>query len=613
MQSFDRTSFTVAGCACFLSVPKDPLPGKPWVWRASFPDFHAEIDAELVRGGWHIGYMETGEMLGCDAALDLWDAFYAEVTGRYGLSKKPVLEAVSRGGLYAYRWAARHPERVAAIYADTPVMDLKSWPGGKGKGPGSADIWKIALMRYGFASEAEALAYKGNPLDILPVIARAKIPLRHCISLDDQVVPAEENTLEAARRLKKLRRSMELVTLEHGTKESQGHHFFPVPEAFATGEFIRRYGWTPPGGREFFTLRDGLGRVAAKLTQGGECRVAFVGGSITAADGWRTELERWLGLHFPKAKFTFVRAGIPSLGSVPNSFRFAETVLGAIPPDLLFIEAAVNDPTNFTEPARMVRGVEGMVRQARLAKPDMGIVLMHFAMPEHLASWRAGKRPEVVTQHEKVAARYGLPSLDLTQEVAKRIAAGELSWEKDFVDLHPSRFGHQLYAASIVRMLDAALEKPIRSRSLPAMIDTGSYATAKRLSPSTAGSLNGFLLKSSWRPTDGKETRAGFVDVPALIGETPGASFSLDFEGNAIGLMITSGPDAGQLAFSIDGGSERILDAFTPWSSYLHLPWALMLADGLKPGRHKLTLKLLPTKNSKSTGTALRVLNFLVN
>ncbi|MGC4043102.1 MAG: GDSL-type esterase/lipase family protein [Armatimonas sp.] len=424
---------------------------------------------------------------------------------------------------------------------------------------------------------------------------------------------------------------MELVTVEHGTADSQGHHFFPVPEAFATGEFIRRNGWVPParersfrlpdgGGpitqqspQEFFTLRDGLGRAAATLNQGGFRHVAFVGGSITASDGWRTEIERWLNLRFPQTRFKFTRAGIPSLGSVPNSFRFAETVLTPTPPDLLFIEAAVNDPTNFTDPARMTRGMEGMVRQALLAKPDMDIALLHFAMPEHLADWRAGKQPQAVTRHEQVAERYGLPSLDLTHEVQARIAAGEFSWEKDFKDLHPSPFGHQFYAASIIRMLDVALAKPVRSRTLPAPIDKGSYFTAHRLPPSAATNLSGFRVDPSWRTTDGKETRPGFVDVPALIGEAPGAKFTLNFTGNTIGLMIASGPDAGQIAFSIDGALERTLDSYTPWSSYLYLPWALMLADGLKQGRHTLALKLLPTKNAKSTGTALRVLSFLVN
>jgi hypothetical protein len=32
-------------------VPQETAPGKPWVWRTSFPDFHAEVDLELVKGG----------------------------------------------------------------------------------------------------------------------------------------------------------------------------------------------------------------------------------------------------------------------------------------------------------------------------------------------------------------------------------------------------------------------------------------------------------------------------------------------------------------------------------------------------------------------------------
>ena len=48
---------------------------------------------------------------------------------------------ISRGGLYAYRWAAGDPARVAVIYGDAPVCDFKSWPGGKGAGTGSAGDW----------------------------------------------------------------------------------------------------------------------------------------------------------------------------------------------------------------------------------------------------------------------------------------------------------------------------------------------------------------------------------------------------------------------------------------------------------------------------------------
>jgi pimeloyl-ACP methyl ester carboxylesterase len=79
-------------------------------------------------------------------------------------ARRPALEAVSRGGLHAYRYAARHPDLIACIYADTPVMDLKSWPlGWAGASKETAD----ALRYYGFTDAAELRAYRGNPLDLL--------------------------------------------------------------------------------------------------------------------------------------------------------------------------------------------------------------------------------------------------------------------------------------------------------------------------------------------------------------------------------------------------------------------------------------------------------------
>lgn len=600
---FRRASFSVAGKEGWLTEPPVAQSGKPWVWRASFPDFHAEIDRELLASGWHIGYLETGELLGCDAALDLWDAFYAEAVRR-GLSPKPALEAVSRGGLYAYRWAARHPERVAALYADTPVMDLKSWPGGKGKGVGAPDVWKVAQKVYGFASESEALAYKQNPLDLLPVIARAKIPLRHVISLNDRIVPPEENTLEAQRRLKRLGASMELVTVAEGTQESGGHHF-PLPVVTESADFFRRHTM----GKGYHTLRRGLKPLGKTAT------VGFLGGSITFASGWRDRVEAWLVARFPETTFTFLRAGIPSLGSVPHAFRLATDVLAMGSPDLLFVEAAVNDPSNFTPPERMVRGLEGVVRHVRQVLPNCDIVHLHFAMPEHLADWKAGRVPVAVAQHEKVAVRYGNPSLDLTREVYERIAAGEFSWDKDFKDLHPSPFGHQLYANSITRMLDDAFRAPRRPapHSMPRPVDSRSYSSGRYVAPSEAANLSGFALDPTWKPTDGKEARDGFVNVPTLVSTVPGSAFTLSFSGRAVGLMIVAGPDTGTVEFTIDGKPRPPLDTFTPWSPGLYLPWTVILADDLKPGNHTLTVKLSEKRSPKATGTALRIVHFLVS
>ena len=49
--------------------------------------------------------------------------------------------------------------------------------------------------------------------------------------------------------------------------------------------------------------------------------VAFLGGSITNMTGWRNKVMAYFKDSFPGIEFTFINAGIQSLGSVPDAFR----------------------------------------------------------------------------------------------------------------------------------------------------------------------------------------------------------------------------------------------------------------------------------------------------
>ena len=234
-----RFDFEVDGKACFVVVPAKPAPGAPWVWRARFPNFHAEADQLLVERGFHIAHINTGGMLGSPRALAHWDKFHELLTNEHGLAKKVSIEAVSRGGLFAYRWAARHPERVACIYADTPVCDFKSWPLGRGKGIGSKATWTQLLKEYEL-TEQQALAFDKNPIDVLAPLAKANIPLLHIVSLNDVVVPPAENTFILAKRYRELGGKIEIIEVEKGTDKSNGHHFaHPDPERVA--DFIQTH------------------------------------------------------------------------------------------------------------------------------------------------------------------------------------------------------------------------------------------------------------------------------------------------------------------------------------------------------------------------------------
>ena len=193
-RGYERRDFMVAGVPAIVVLPHEPTPRKDWVWRAEFWDHEPGVDLALLAAGFHLVHLDVGNTFGCPSAMQKWDEFYALLTGQFGFAGKVALEGLSRGGLYCYNWAARNPEKVSCIYADNPVCDFKSWPGGKGCGPGSDADWQKLISDYGFASEAEALAWTLNPVDQLAALAQAGVPVFHVCGDADEIVPYHENS-----------------------------------------------------------------------------------------------------------------------------------------------------------------------------------------------------------------------------------------------------------------------------------------------------------------------------------------------------------------------------------------------------------------------------------
>ncbi len=233
---FDRYEFEVAGKTASVVVPKKAADGKPWVWHGEFFGHKPAPDIALLGHGFHIVYLNVPNMLGCPDAVSHWNSLYRELTRRYGFASKPALVGLSRGGLYCYNWAAANPDKVACIYGDAPVCDFKSWPGGKGKGKGSAGDWKLIVERFQFKNDDEALAWKLNPIDNLEPLAKANVPLLHVFGDADDVVPWDENTGLIAERYEKLGGKIELIR-----KRGVGHHPHGLDDSTPIVEFIRKH------------------------------------------------------------------------------------------------------------------------------------------------------------------------------------------------------------------------------------------------------------------------------------------------------------------------------------------------------------------------------------
>ena len=66
-------------------------------------------------------------------------------------------------------------------------------------------------------------------------------------------------------------------------------------------------------------------------------------------------------------------------------------------------------------------------------------------------------------------------------------------------------------------------------------------------------------------------------------------------------------------SFHAAEGELQPIETFTRWSRSLHLPWAVILDDGLEDGHHTVKIRIAAGHDAKATGTALRVFQLLLN
>lgn len=608
-KGFDQYTFAYQDREAIVVCPKHAATGNPWIWRPAFFGAFASVDEELLRRGFHVAYYDLTHLYGSPRARKSGTDFYWNMVRMYGLSPKVTLEGFSRGGLFAYNWAADHPDKVACIYVDAPVCNVFSWPG---RSPENAGLWKGLLEEWGLADD-QMNSFSGNPIDRLKPLMDAGIPVICVCGDSDKVVPFSENSAIVRQRYTAMGAPFELIL-----KPGVDHHPHSLSDPAPVVDFIIRH---QPGyeAKQCYTLRGDYRNSYQMFEKERVGTVAFLGGSITEMKGWRDMICEDLKQRFPYTKFTFIDAGIPSTGSTPGAFRLADDVLSKAKVDLLFVEAAVNDDTNGFNAIEQVRGMEGIVRHALLSNPSMDIMMLHFIYDPFIPKLDGGQMPDVILNHERVANHYLIPSVNLATEVAARMREGEFNWEQ-FGGTHPKPLGHSYYAATINKVLDemyapcAVADAAVKPHVLPAVpLDGYSYTNGKLVDIRQAHINKGWQLVPSWTPRLIAETRPGFVDVPMLETDRPGAKLTLDFEGTAVGIFCVSGPAAGILEYSIDGATFKKLDTFTAWSGGLYIPWVYMFDTELPKGKHRLMLRMSKDHHPQSKGTACQIRQFVVN
>ena len=233
----DRYDFKVLGKNAIIVFPKKFTPKNKWVWRAEFFDAFPIVDLDLLEQGWALTYIGISDMYGNDESVEIMRQYQEFLVNAFDLEPKATIFGFSRGAFYAVNYTAKYPQNVGCLYLDAPVLDILSWPAGRGKsfgGQGTPADWEICKKVLGLTEETAA-DYKGSPKFHIAELAKADIPLILVQGDADIAAPMEENAQLLIDNYEKLGGTKFKVNIMEG----KGHHPHSVYDPKPVSDFIK--------------------------------------------------------------------------------------------------------------------------------------------------------------------------------------------------------------------------------------------------------------------------------------------------------------------------------------------------------------------------------------
>lgn len=402
---------------------------------------------------------------------------------------------------------------------------------------------------------------------------------------------------------------------EIGPYEEELRASWPVIEApgvsalgeFTTQRFVELPDYARVEAREVVP-RDGLGNVLAKRAAGQPVRVAYFGGGIHGAGGWRKSLLDWFRVR--SEDVTEIDASVCDCvrGSGFSVYRFAHDVL-AHDPDLVVVDFVSDD--HATDPMQIMANLEGVVRQAWRANPRLDVLFVYAFRSGMEEDYAEGLAPYAVSACERIADHYGVPSINVGLRVAQLFqqgkllitakpeeaeAAGKLLFSADGV--RPTRDADRAYGEALTAGLDALLDQGAKpgDHPLPEPRVSSNMERAGQMAV-TADMLSGEWEKLG--PEDPLMARFARHMDEIWYTRQPGAKLTFRFRGTAAGLLQLMGPDTGQVRVTVDGKDLGVRQAVDRWCYYQRL-CGLGLASGLPDEVHTVTVELLAEPPSRT-------------
>lgn len=354
-------------------------------------------------------------------------------------------------------------------------------------------------------------------------------------------------------------------------------------------------------------LRDGIGNVVQKLEAGKEVTIAYFGGSITAANGWRPKTTAWLKSQYPTAKITEIHAAIGGTGSDLGVFRNGYDVLRH-QPDLVFVEFSVND--GGASPENIWRQMEGIVRQTWAANSRTDIVFTYTFVTGYAECTLKGKCSRAAGAMEMLAQFYGIPSINFCKRIVDLKEAGKLVYKGEGNEpegvivfsndnVHPLDAGHEEYLKDIQLGWNTM-------KSLPPVDHAGKLAKCfvpNHLQTAKMVAITPEMLQGNWKKMTEGDRNYGFTNRTGEMwtASEPGSTLTFRFKGSQAKIYDLLGPDGGQVTVTVDGQEGKPIPRFDSYCTYHRLA-TLWCANQLDPDEvHTVVVKIHPEQPNRQS------------
>ncbi|MFA7636902.1 MAG: prolyl oligopeptidase family serine peptidase [Monoglobales bacterium] len=235
-EEFKTKEFTFAERKAIIIYPTGEPNGKMLLkteYLTAFPEF----DYEMLRRGYYLIHIFHRSRWAPDTETEIMADFVKHCAKELNASTRCILEGMSCGGLQAAKLAELHPELVAVLYLDAPVLNILSMAGfGEAKYGDNYDFfWREIVDAYG-VNKSSIVNFRKSPIDNMKPLIENDIPVFMVYGTADNIVVYQENG-----------KVLEDYYKEHGgtikviAKSMTAHHPHGLEDLTPLIEFIEKY------------------------------------------------------------------------------------------------------------------------------------------------------------------------------------------------------------------------------------------------------------------------------------------------------------------------------------------------------------------------------------